>query len=102
MAATAHRDLKGWQEAMSLVEVVCRGNGDFPKEERYGLAGQLRRSAVSVPSNLAEGAARNSTRELIQFLGITCGSLAELEAQIELAMRLGLIHGGGDSLRQAD
>jgi len=97
-----HRDLVAWQEAMALVEAVYRDTAGFPKEETFGLAIQLRRSAVSVPSNLAEGCARNTTRELVQFLGITCGSLAELETQIELAIRLGLLKSGAGALKQAD
>ena len=87
---------------MALVEAVYRDTAGFPKEETFGLAIQLRRSAVSVPSNLAEGCARNTTRELVQFLGITCGSLAELETQIELAIRLGLLKSGAGALKQAD
>ena len=70
--------------------MVYRGTESYPKQETYGLTVQMRRSAVSVPSNIAEGAARNSTRELVQFLGIAHGSLAELETQLELATRLGL------------
>ena len=75
--------------------MVYRGTASYPKEETYGLTVQMRRSAVSVPSNIAEGSARNSTRELVQFLGIAHGSLAELETQLELATRLGL--GSADS-----
>ena len=70
--------------------MVYRGTATFPKEETYGLTVQMRRSAVSVPSNIAEGAARNSTKELVQYLGVASGSLAELETQLELSTRLGL------------
>jgi four helix bundle protein len=91
MAATrTHRDLFAWQEAMRLVELIYRRTTNFPKEEIYGLAIQMRRAAVSVPSNIAEGAGRNSTRELVQYLGVASGSLSELETQLELAARLGL------------
>ena len=99
---TTHRDLFAWQEAMKLVEVVYRDTASFPKEEIYGLANQIRRAAVSVPSNIAEGAARNSSREFVQFLGITCGSLAELETQLELAIRLRFMRTNADALSQAD
>jgi four helix bundle protein len=90
-AIKSHRDLIAWQEAMRLVEFVYRETSGFPHEETFGLKTQLRRSAVSVPSNLAEGSARNTTGELVQFLGIARGSLAELETQLELAVRLGFL-----------
>ncbi|MDE3120074.1 MAG: four helix bundle protein, partial [Nitrospirota bacterium] len=63
-----HKDLDVWRKAMDLVEVVYSETGRFPKEELYGLVLQTRRSAVSIPSNIAEGAARNSRKEFIQFL----------------------------------
>jgi len=88
--ARTHRDLFVWQEAIALVELIYRRTSSFPKDETYGLSAQMRRAAVSVPSNIAEGAARNSSRELVQYLGIASGSLAELETQLELAARLGL------------
>lgn len=75
---------------MQLVESVYRLTSTFPKEEQYGLTSQMRRAAVSVPSNIAEGAARNTSKELIYFLGISIGSLAELDTQLDLATRLGL------------
>ncbi len=73
---------------MLLVEEIYRLTSTFPKEEMFGLSSQMRRAAVSVPSNIAEGAARNGTKELIYFLGIATGSLAELDTQLELARRL--------------
>lgn len=76
---------------MTLAEGVYKITIDFPKHELYGLTSQLRRAAVSIPSNIAEGQARNSTGEFIQFLGIARGSLAELETQLELAARLGFL-----------
>jgi four helix bundle protein len=91
MGTATHRDLHAWREAMTLVEVVYRATAQFPKAELFGLVSQIRRCAISVPSNIAEGAARNSTRELVQFLGISCGSLSELETQLELAKRLGYL-----------
>src|SRR5215813_8100790 len=83
-----YRDLLVWQEAMKLAEMVYHATSEFPKEELYGLTAQARKSAVSIPSNIAEGAARNSSRELYHYLGISAGSLAEVETQLELAARL--------------
>ena len=74
---------------MLLVEQVYKASAIFPKYELYGLSAQMRRAAVSVPSNLSEGAARNGSREYINFLGISLGSLAELETQAIIASRLG-------------
>ena len=85
---SGYRDLLAWQEAVSLVVTVYRVTSRFPKEESYGLTAQARKSAVSIPSNIAEGDARNSSREKYHFLGVAAGSLAELETQLELAARL--------------
>ena len=90
-----------WQEAMNLAVLAYHVSSGFPKEETYGLAAQVRKSAVSIPSNIAEGAARNSSRELRQFLGISAGSLAELETQLELAKRLKYFPVDAAILRQA-
>ena len=98
---TTHRDLAAWREAMALVVAVYRQTAGFPKEEAYGLTSQIRRAAVSIPSNIAEGAGRNSFRELLQFLGITCGSLAELDTQLELAVQLGYMNARADVINQA-
>jgi four helix bundle protein len=87
---------------MALVESVYRDTASFPKEEIFGLTTQMRRCAVSVPSNIAEGAARNSSREYVQFLGISCGSLSELETQLELATRLGFMKADSISFKHAD
>jgi four helix bundle protein len=84
-----HHGLKAWQDAMLLVEMVYAASAHFPREELYGLTGQLRRASVSVPSNIAEGAARGGPKEFRQFLTIARGSLSELETQITLAHRLG-------------
>jgi four helix bundle protein len=83
-----HRNLLAWQEAMKLVAAVYRETTAYPRDELYGLIVQTRRAAVSIPSNIAEGAGRNSTGELIQFLGIASGSLAELETELELGVML--------------
>jgi four helix bundle protein len=95
-----HRDLIAWQEAMNLVEAIYQHTSTFPKSETFGLAAQMRRAAVSVPSNIAEGSARNSSREYYQFLGIATGSIAELETQLELSIRLHLTSAVPDVLKQ--
>ncbi len=86
-----HRDLIAWQKAMELVTEVYRITQTFPKEELYGLTSQMRRSAVSIPSNLAEGHGRNSRKEFHQFVGQARGSLVELETQLEIALNLGYL-----------
>ena len=86
-----YRELKVWRLAMELAEEIYKLCTEFTKHEIYGLTSQLQRAAVSVPSNIAEGQARNSSKELNQFLGIARGSLAELETQIMLAQRLGYL-----------
>jgi four helix bundle protein len=85
---SGYRDLLAWQEAMKLAVMVYHVTLRFPREEIYGLTAQVRKAAASIPSNIAEGAARNSSRELYHFLGISAGSLAEVETQLELAARL--------------
>ena len=84
-----HKDLQIWQRGIQLVEDIYRVTRSFPKEEIYGLTAQLRRAAVSYPSNIAEGAARASKKEFIQFLYISLGSLSEVETQLMIAERLG-------------
>jgi four helix bundle protein len=78
------RDLKVWQKSMYTVKEIYRITKLFPDEERYGLIAQLRRSAVSVPSNISEGYGRNSTKDYIRFLRIAIGSLYELETLLEI------------------
>lgn len=99
-ASNTHRDLTAWREAVTLAEIAYRATARFPKAEVFGLVAQIRRSAVSIPSNIAEGSARNSSRELAHFLGISCGSLAELETQLEVAARLGYLALDADAIRQ--
>ena len=86
-----HKKLKAWQLAMDIVVDVYKASGKFPSDERFGLISQMRRSAVSVPSNVAEGAGRQSKKEFVNFLHIAQGSLSELDTQLELANRLEFI-----------
>jgi four helix bundle protein len=82
------RELVVWQRAMQLTVAVYRVTQDFPREEIYGLTSQLRRAAVSIPSNIAEGQGRGSTGEFRQFLAIARGSTCELQTQLEIARAL--------------
>ena len=86
----SYQDLRVWKEAMRLTVEVYKLTEMFPTHERYGLVSQLRRSAVSVPSNIAEGHARLSTRDYLRHISIAFGSLAELETQLHLSRELGL------------
>jgi four helix bundle protein len=86
-----YEDLKVWRRAMDLVLSVYRCTSSFPKQEVYGLTSQMRRSAVSVPSNIAEGKGRHSRKELVQFLFHARGSLLELRTQITISRELGFL-----------
>lgn len=88
MPLTSHKDLNLWKESMNLVEDIYSISKHFPKEEIYGLTSQMRRSAISIPSNIAEGAGRNGGKEFVRFLYIALGSLSELETQLEISLRL--------------
>ena len=83
-----HRDLDVWKKSVSLVTLIYDITKGFPKEEIYGLTNQIRRAAVSVPSNIAEGSARQGNKEFVQFLYISLGSLTELETQLIIAKNL--------------
>lgn len=87
----SYKELVVWQKAVNLVADIYRLTVKFPKEEQYGLVSQLRRSAVSVPSNVAEGWGRGNTREYIRFLTIARGSLMELETQLIISEKLGFL-----------
>lgn len=91
MEVKTFRDLLIWQKAMDLVTKIYQMTKGFPSEEIYGLTSQLRRCAVSVPSNIAEGHGRKSTAEFLRFLGIAHGSLCELQTQVEIAKNLGYL-----------
>ena len=84
----SYRDLKAWQKAMELVKEIYRVSREFPKEELFGLMSQIRRAAVSIPSNIAEGHAKLSRKEYQHYLGHARGSLAEIETQILIARDL--------------
>lgn len=85
------KELKIWQKAIDLTVVVYEVTANFPKEEKYGLISQIRRAAVSMPSNISEGAGRNGTAEFVHFLGIAQGSSYELQTQLIISKQLKLI-----------
>jgi four helix bundle protein len=88
-----HKKLDVWKVSMDLVAEVYKATETFPKEERYNLTDQIRRAAISIPSNIAEGAARQTRREFINYLHMAQGSLSELDTQLELANGLGYLVG---------
>ena len=87
----SHKDLDVWKLSMELVYSIYTTTQGYPKEEVYGLTSQIRRSAISIPSNVAEGAARKGRNEFVQFLYIALGSCAELETQLLIAKNLGYL-----------
>ena len=91
MQIKSFRDLRVWQAGIEIVSIVYELTSKFPRSETYGLASQMERAAVSIPSNIAEGHARESTKEYLQHLSIPQASLAELEAQLEIARQLNYI-----------
>jgi four helix bundle protein len=86
-----HKDLDVWKKSIELTTLIYEITKNFPREELYGLVAQIRRSAVSVAANIAEGAARNGKKEFIQFLYISLGSLSELETELIIAKNVGYI-----------
>jgi four helix bundle protein len=84
-----HKKLEAWKQSMDLVIEIYRTTENFPSQEIYGLTNQIRRAAISIPSNIAEGAARQTKKEFTNYLHMAQGSLSELDTQIELASRLG-------------
>jgi four helix bundle protein len=91
VAARNYRELIVWQEAIKIAKNVYQLTGEFPKQEMYALADQIRRAAVSVPSNIAEGQARKSPGDFKRFLHISLGSLAEVDTQLVLAQEFGYL-----------
>jgi four helix bundle protein len=87
-----HKKLIAWRKSMDLVEKVYELTNNFPREEVYGLSSQLRRAAVSVPSNIAEGAADRSTVQFRNYLSVAIGSLNEIDTQLEIALRIGYLN----------
>jgi len=87
-----HKKLKVWQEAIDLVANIYQLTGELPPDEKFGLVSQMRRSAISIPSNIAEGMARKSNKESTNFLYISLGSLAEIETQLIITERIGLLN----------
>ena len=88
---SSFRDLRVWQQGVDLVEQVYRISQTFPKYEIYGLSSQMRRAAVSIPANIAEGHIRKQTKAFLNHLSIALGSLAELQTELEIALRLGYV-----------
>ncbi len=91
MDSRPHRKLDVWKKSMDFVKHVYQATETFPKSEIYGLSSQMRRAAVSIPSNLAEGAARKGKKEFSQYLNIAQGSISEIDTQIELSCILNFI-----------
>lgn len=91
MGVRNYTELETWQRAMDLAESVYVATQRYPREETYGLTSQTRRSAVSIPSNIAEGQGRGGTRDFVRFLVVARGSLCELETQLRLGGRLGYV-----------
>lgn len=87
----SYQELLVWQKGMTLVKAVYELTSEFPREESYGLTSQMRRAAVSIPSNIAEGRSRSTRKDFVQFLKIASGSLAELETQVLIAKDLGFL-----------
>lgn len=104
MKVRSYRELDVWKKALDLVQRVYTSSREFPAEERFGITSQLRRAAVSVPSNIAEGAERPGKREFLHYLGVARGSLGELETLALIAQRLGYVSGRAaeELLKDAD
>jgi four helix bundle protein len=92
MSINSHKDLIVWQKSIKLCKTIYEITKSFPKEEVYGLTSQMRRSAVSIPSNIAEGRSRGTRKDFAQFLRIALGSASELETQIEIARELSYLN----------
>jgi four helix bundle protein len=91
MAVRHYGELIAWQKAVDFAEEIYRATEDFPRREMFGLTNQIRRAAVSIPSNIAEGQGRRTTRDFLHFLSVAKGSLQEVETQLLIAFRLGYL-----------
>ena len=91
MTIRSFRDLRVWQQGMALVEAVYLISSSFPKEELYGLTGQIRRAAVSIPANIAEGHTREYRKEFLNYVSMAQASLAEVQKELEIALRLNYV-----------
>jgi four helix bundle protein len=91
MSTFTYRDLDVWKQGMNLVEAAYKATESFPKSELYGLTSQLRRAAISIPANIAEGHSRRTTKAYLNQISIAIGSQAELETDLELSRRLGYL-----------
>lgn len=97
-----HHELRVWRDSMELATRLYAITEKFPDAEKFGLTSQLRRAAVSVPSNIAEGAARGSRKEFVQFLTIARGSLSEIDTQIRIAVNLGFVSEASSLLAEVE
>lgn len=91
MAGQSYRELLVWQKAMALVTEIYRCTDKFPRAEMFGLTSQLKRAVVSIPSNIAEGQGRDSSKEFLYHLSVAYGSLTEAETQLQIAVNLGFL-----------
>ncbi len=97
-----HKDLDVWKKSMLLAEQIYNLTKDFPTDEKYGLISQMKRAVISIPSNIAEGAARKGNKEFVQFMYIAMGSLSELKTQILLSQRLQFVNSVDNYLDQIE
>lgn len=95
-----HKDLIVWKKSLNFVTDLYSITGEFPGTEKFGLISQIRRAGISIPSNIAEGAARNSDKEFLQFLYISLGSLSEIETQLLISQNLGFFKLTGSPLEK--
>jgi len=102
MNKKTHKDLDVWKLSIQLVKAIYKLTSEFPSEEKFGLISQIRSAAISVPANVAEGAARNSNKDYVRFLYISLGSLSEIETQLIIAKELNLSKGVDGILNQVE